>query len=142
MVDRTALAAELQADPAALGYAPLIASGADQAIADLLNATRARITLPRALVPSWQLVNAIVPSEYAALAQAARDYLTMLAAAGAVQLGGGPVRDGLAMIFGAGTATRANLMALLDRQGSRTEQLFGDSVTVSALDVARALGRG
>lgn len=36
MVDRTALAAELQTDPASLGYAPLIQSGADQAIAELL----------------------------------------------------------------------------------------------------------
>src|SRR5262252_189277 len=36
-MDYAALKSEIQADPAAMGYAPLVASGSDGGIADLMN---------------------------------------------------------------------------------------------------------
>ena len=137
-ISYTALKAEAVADPLGIGYAPHIASGNDQAIADLFNTPRQGATVSRTLVPAWEVVNAVVPTEYAALTAAAREYLTFAVAAGELQLGGGGVRDGLAAVFAANTATRANLVALLDKPATRAEELFGFGVTITTDDIAKA----
>jgi hypothetical protein len=134
-----ALKAELQNDPTARGYAAPLAEGNYQAVVDLLNALRDGATVGRSLVPAWQFVNCIVPSEYAALTVPQRDYLTMVAAAGDVQLGGGAVRDALTAIFAGGTTTRTNLVALLNRPATRAEELFGDGVTIQPEHITYAL---
>lgn len=132
-----ALLSELQTDPTAIGYAPLLAAGKYGELVAAINLPRGGVTVGRTLIPSWEFVNAIAPSEYLTLTQAQRDYLVLVAAAGQVQLGGGGVRTALTALFGAGTASRTALVALLDRQASRAEFLFGQAVTIE--DCARAI---
>lgn len=132
-----ALQSELLNDPAALGYAPLLAAGRYGEVVAALNLSRVGVTVGRTVIPSWEFVNAIVPTEYITLTQAQRDYLTMLAAAGQVQLGGGGVRDALTALFGPATQSRANLIVLLNRPASRAEFLFGQAVAIE--DCVRAI---
>lgn len=137
-INYAALKAEGVNDPLGLGYAVHFGTGNDQAIADLLNTPRQGATVNRTIVPAWEVVNAVVPAEYAALTATYRDYLTFVVSATEVQLGGGGVRDGLGAVFPAQSATRANLLALLTKQASRAEQLFGFGVTITPDDIAKA----
>lgn len=137
-ISPAALKAEIQNDPTARGYAVPYAAGNDQAVADLLNAPRAGATVNRTLVPAWEFVNAMVASEVNAIPTAAREYLLLVASANEVQLGGGGVRNALTVIFGAGTTTRANLIALLTKPATRSEELSGLGAIISAADVSAA----
>lgn len=132
------LKAEVINDPLGLGYAPYIAPGNDQAIVNILNTVRPSSSITRTLVDAWEVVNSIVPVEYAALTAPAREYLNMVISANKVQLGGGAVRDGLSLVFGVGTTTRANITALLSRPGTRAEELFGIDIKISLEDIALA----
>ena len=135
--DPIALKTEITTDPTGLGYAPYVAAGNDTALVGLLNLPRATIRLPAGVVPSYAVVNAIVATEWQALTAQAKDYLNLVVQPPYVDLGGGEVRTALATLFGAGTGTRTKLIALVDRDASRAEQLgFG---TVTEADVSRAL---
>lgn len=136
-MDYVALKSELENDPALLGYGPFIAAGNHTGLAALLNAPKVGVVVGRGVVPAHEVVDAIVPGEYASLVAAERDYLLMVVAGGTVNLGDGQTRAALKVLFGAGTVTRANLIALADRTGSRAEELgFGE---VSEADVVAAL---
>lgn len=132
-----ALLAELQNDPTAIGYAALLSAGKYGEVVAALNLPRGGVTVGRTLIPSWEFINALAPAEYILLTQAQRDYLMLVACAGQVQLGGGGVRDALTALFGPATTSRANLIALLNRQASRAEFLFGQAVTIE--DCVRAI---
>lgn len=138
----TALKTEVQTDPTALGYAAYLATGSLSPIVDLLNAPRAGVTVFRGVIPSYEIVNATEPTEWAALSSAEKQRYQTLTGAGQVDVSNANVRAAFSAMFAAGTATRAALVALASRVGSRAEQLFGAGVAVTADDVARALREG
>lgn len=137
-INYAALKTELQTDPAGLGYAPHLAAGADQSLADLLNEVRQSISISRATIPAYEVWEAIVPAEWAALTANERQRVQTILSMGEVNVQGANTRSSLAAAFGAGTTSRTNLIALQSRQGSRAEQLFGDGVAVTNEDIAKA----
>lgn len=152
-IDYAALKSELQTDPNAYGYAAT--NGNDVAKADLLNLARAAITIRRSDVPAKDLWEAIDVGDYTALQanptatqlSLERRYLawmTGLPTFGTVRIlnddgSNGPVAANLLAMFPAGSTTRARIVALASRNGSRAEQLFGQGVVVTAQDVGKAL---
>lgn len=150
-IDLVALATEINTDPTGRGYAPHITSGNDGEIAILLNEVQAGINIQRSSLTSPEIFEATDLAEYRALtAQSRQMYqvvVTIGSGAGGPSGGGIPVGPGtnarliLAGLFPAGSTTRANLVALVMRTGSRGEELFGENVVVSSKDVAMALRR-
>lgn len=130
------LKTELQTDPLTLGYAAPLAAGNHGAVADLLNQSSAAVSIPRRTVPAWEVFDAIVPAEWAALTAQEKQRIQTILSMGTVSVQGTNTRNAFAAVFGAGP-TRTALVALQNRQGSRAEQLFGQSISPS--DIAQAL---
>ena len=127
------LGTELRNDPLGRGYAAM----SDRAAADSLNA-RDRSGGQRDTVSGSEIFNAIVPSEFTGLSAEQQGFVRDVFSLGDqidVRTGTN-TRQVLLNVFGAATATRANLDALVDRQRSRTEEL--DLPVVHHLDVAKA----
>lgn len=124
---------ELTTDPLARGYAGMTNA---QAAASL---NTANCTVDRAVIPANEFVGAIVWTEYTAAATTAnaRLYLTMLTSAGTVDVKSTNVRAAIQAIFGSGTTTRANLVALQTLTVSRATEL-GLSRPVEVVDVTKA----
>ena len=133
------LKSELQADPSGLGYAPLIAGGNHTGCADALNLVRAGISIARDLVQAHEIFEQIVPAEWVSLVATERERINQILSMGWVNVSGANTRAAFQAAFGAGTTTRANLLAYLTRQGSRAEQLFGSGVQISHDQIAQAL---
>jgi hypothetical protein len=148
-----ALKSELQTDPTVIGYAALGTN--DVAKAAALNLPRAAITIRRSDVSAKELWEAIDVSDYTALGASPNAtqlsterrylaWLTGLPAFGSVRIlnddgSNGPVAVNLLAMFPNGSPTRARIVALASRQGSRAEQLFGEGVAITAQDVGIAL---
>lgn len=142
------LATELTTDPLALGYAALISPGdghgsRDQSIADVLNLPRAGAPYvqKRDSIPAREFFEAINATEFSALTtvQLMRLSLIMQTYQGTLNPSGSNLRGILADIFPPGGQTRAALVAMVDRQGSRAEVLFGPGTVIRHEDVAKAL---
>lgn len=140
MADLKALKAEIQGDPALLGYAPWVTLSDDMRIQGLLlNPTlrpRSSVT-----VAAFQVVNRIDTGEFAALTQILLLRLQTILSAGQVDLAASTVRDILRDIFPAAGATRIALVALWNAQiqtRSRAEEL-GLGATIEELTQARLL---
>ena len=130
-VDRAALKTEVTTDPTGLGY------GGDRTVIFVeINANRAAIQTPREVVQTWEIIEATVPSEWAALSAAEKQRYGMFVSAGEVDLRGSNIRSAFAAMFVGGTTTRANLIALQTEDSSRAMQLFGEPVTYSDIDKA------
>lgn len=139
-INSAALLAELQTDPTAIGYAAPLAAGSFSQLVALLNEPRAGVSIRRGLVQGSAIINAIAVAEFEALTQIQLTRLMVVcSASGGVDTAGNGTRAILASLFGAGPS-RAALIALSDRSGSRAELLFGQAVI--AADIAAALGRG
>ncbi len=138
MIDHSALKTELDTDPNAYGYG--VGPRAD---ADLLNEIRVAITIARDTVTPQDIVSAVDPAEYEALSAAKRSTweLMMSAARGGINdlttVNWAGVSGYVRTVFaGAGGAiSRPALLALADRTGSRSEELFGAGVKVTPRDV-------
>jgi hypothetical protein len=135
-MDYAALKFEITNDPNGYGYATPYAAGEDSAVSAILNEVRAAIDIDRGLVESYEIVNCIVPSEWAALSAAEKDRIAFIVSAGRIDTRATNVRNAFTTAFGAGTSTRANITAILTRNGSRAEQLFGGPVVHE--DIAKA----
>lgn len=118
-MDYVKLQAEITTDPMALGYA----GKSDQQIADLLNSMGTGRVIGRSIVPSQEIIEATVPGEWAALAAAEKQRYQTITGAGEVNLKGPNTRAMLGAMFGAGTQTRTNLVALQTKTVSRAEEL-------------------
>lgn len=139
-MDYTILKNEIQTDPKALGYAPNVTSGNDAAIANLLNTVGlSNETVPKEVVNSFEIMSAIVYSEWVVLTSDQKNYLLTIISAGQVDPANGNIKTAFGTIFGASTVTRTNLNAIATRPASRAEVLFGRGVAVSAVDIAKAL---
>lgn len=140
-IDYAALKTELQTDPQTMGYAPLIADGSDNQLAALLNALTGpgAGAVDRDILPAYEIVDAVVQAEYDPLTAAQKQQLLLITGAGQVNIRATNTRAALAAMFGPGTTTRANMLALQTRTGSRAEVLFGIGTVITADDVAIAL---
>lgn len=136
-IDYVALAAEINNDPFDLGYEGL----SDYEISVLLNTPGlSGQTIFRAYTPTEELVAAIIRTEYDALSAAAKTYLnSVVLSTRQVKTGDATLRNQIGGVFAAGTTTRDNLIAISSKSATRAEVLFGENVTVSDIDVARAL---
>lgn len=135
-MDYLALKAELQNDPTGLGYAADWASGNDWSLADRLNAVSTGTLINRGMIDAHEILSATVPTEWTSLSAAEKQRYQTLTGAGQVNGLNANVRAAFNQMFGSTTATRAALVALLTRPGSRAEQLFGHAV--SDRDIASA----
>lgn len=133
MQDLAPLRAELLTDPVALGYAGL----SDQAAADKLNATTTGRTLARRSVGKNELLTAIVDSEWPTTALL-QNKLLCIFSCDTVDASNANVRAIFAAIFGPGTATRTNLLALGTQVASRATELGFGVVTLTDVKLARA----
>jgi hypothetical protein len=139
-MDYVALKSEIDTDPTGLGLVALRNAGNDQGIADALNLVRQTINIDRDFVAGWEVVEAMVSAEYAALSTAEKTRIQTIIGAGTIYVKGTNTRAAFAAAFGAGTTTRANLLALQQRKGSRAEALWGAGVSVTNTDVSTAKG--
>lgn len=139
MVDYGALKTECETDPNTLGLTTPFNAGADNEVAEKLNAVdAANGTFYNGVIPSYEIIDATVPSEWAALSADEKQRYQTLVSAGQVNSDNANIRDAFLAMFDAGTTTRDNLIALAQRDGSRAEALFGQGTTISAADIAKA----
>lgn len=136
-----ALHDEIEADPVAIGYKE--AGGAwkgDQVIADLINDPANGATIQREHVAPQEIIEQITIVDWDTISASDRLYLQLLPALETISTiqNGTEVRNNLLDIFTAGMATRDNLIAVVQRQGSRAEALWGENTFVTVGDVARA----
>ena len=126
--------AELDADPLGLGYAALESAQNWNGLVALLNQVPRQV-IDRRMVRIQELTEAIVYSEFATRSAGERDALLWIATTSdqALDPQNPNVRAFFAGTFSGpgGALTRANLIALQTRQGSRAEFLWGDGVIVN-----------
>lgn len=133
-MDFVVLAQEINLDPLGRGYAGMTDA---QAAISLNTVSRSR---ERGVVPAHELIDATVPSEWAALSAAEKQRYQTLTGAGQVNVQSANVRSAFAAMFGAGTTTRANLAALQNEQVSRATELGLETVYEGHVFMARAGG--
>lgn len=136
-IDLAVLAIEINTDPNGYGY-----SLTDNALtADLLNEPRAAIQIDSGLIDSRMVVEAIDYDEYAGLSAGEQRAFMTLTNPPEVDTQNAGIVDAFQSIFGGpgGVNSRASLAALLTRDGSRAEELFGADVRVSNSNVNEAL---
>ena len=108
---------ELLVDPLSRGYSTM----SDQEASDDLNTIYR--TLDRETIETWEIFEATVKAEYGALSTADKRLYETILSMGSVNVKGGNTRASLAVMFGAGTTTRTNLIALQTVPVSRAEEL-------------------
>jgi len=136
-IDYTVLKTELTTDPNGYGFAAHVASGTTWKLAEMMNEVRGSISVYRSAVPAWEIVANTVKADYDALTAGDKQLYGILVSTGTLDTTDARVRSMFASIFGAGTTTRTNLVAMASRNGSRSEQLFNQSV--SSEDCSKAL---
>ena len=145
VIDYAALKIELQTDPNAYGYAPLIAAGNMQGLADKLNQVRAAISIPRPDVAPEEVLEAIRLSDLRSATTAVQAaYMQSLLVRPNIRIlkeNGTDARvlTNLMDILTNGSASETRLRALATRTGSRAEQLFGPGAWLSWSDITTAL---
>jgi hypothetical protein len=139
MIDYIQLKSELQEDPTSQGYATPLAAGDHVAVAALLNEVDAGIQIDRTQIARREVMEAIVWSEFEGATATKRDTVKTLMTLDNFNVNAQNVKDGFLGVFGAGTGTRTNLTAMLNRPGSRAEQLFGEGAQITHTDIAIAL---
>lgn len=132
-MDFPKLRLELITDPVTLGYA----GKADQQAADLLNSTTTGRTATRTSVTKREVFNAIVDADWPSTA-VLQNKLIVLFSQDAVDPSNTNVRGVIASIFGAGTTSRANLLALSTQTVSRAAELGLEVVQAGHVQGARA----
>jgi len=141
---KAALYTELTTDPQSLGYASLVASNSDKALADLLNDKTKGGNIDRVRITSSELQSCVIATEGIALSVAQAtlwSHLLIAAADGGVLMSDSQIRNQIQQVFtasGAGT-TRAKINNAQQRAGSRAEVLWGEGASVSHGDVSNAL---
>lgn len=118
------LKTEVTTDPLARGYSTM----SDEQIADSLNTGNR--TADRDTLTGGMVMSSIVRSEFAALSAADKQYIQLIVSCGEMPITT-TLKTEFGAVFGAGTATRTNLVALLKRTGSRAEELGLGNVTPS-----------
>lgn len=132
------LKTEIQTDPKSLGYSALINDL--QLVADKLNEVGASgETIEVSSISSIEAQKAVEISEFVALSEAAQRGWQIIMNFENIPVGDSFITAQIAAIWGAGTTTRANLLALKNRSASRAEVLFGENRTIKYQEVGEAL---
>lgn len=134
---------EIEADPQALGYKNQDGTWkGDQEIADLLNNPANGDTITRRLIEPREIFDSIPIAEYEGYAAWKREWLdTALELAGSAGVINGTdpvVWDNLVACFPQGSGARENILAKIQREGSRAEVLWGEGVSISASQVGHS----
>ena len=141
-INYAALKAEILTDPTGRGYAAAYNAGADNAVADLLNTIVAGNLVFRNDVRSEEIWEAIDATDFNSLTALALQRLGLILSQagtrGQLDVRGTNLRAMLSGIFLPGSSTRASLVAISRRDGSRGETLFGYGAHISTDDVSRA----
>ena len=135
------LKTELTTDPKSYGYAPFIASGEMQVLADMLNAEQGDIAkVFRAAVSSMEINARLYADEYYAMSAARRLLWDAFTQADLNMQAAPNMRGQIEHLFAAGSFTVADLQNLVwTRDSTRAEQLWSVGVTVRWQDCAAAL---
>ena len=135
-IDIAALKTDILTGPLAGELAPL--SDAEQA--DVYNTIRVGTNYDVAseAIKADVFFGALMPEELVALTTQELQILQLVLAVGTVNLSDTNTRTILTNMFGAVTTTRANLIALKTRSGTRAEKLFGAGERVTPSQVADA----
>ena len=138
------LFAEIDTDPNAYGYAPLVAAEQHQAIASILNEVRPEITITDRILTRNEMLESVVATEYDVLTDRKVQLWTNLLIAEAIDTTAGEHANQLRHIWTntEGPQTRSNLFTRLDRPGSRAEQLWDPLWNVPNTDVTEAIKGG
>lgn len=135
-----ALHDEIENDPETIGYKDGSAWKSDDVIAGLINDPTNGDTIERRNISPQEIIEQIAIADWLAIDAAERLYIQLLPSLpviSAVQ-DGTEVRGNLLSIFDAGTTTRDNLIAVVQKQGSRAEVLWGEGTVISVSQVAHA----
>lgn len=138
-VNLSALRSELLSDPSGIGYSTALLRGDDNALVDLLNTVGVG-TVSVGTVFAISMQQCVVVSEYSNLTATQRDLWNVLITTGVngIAISNVTIRNQIAGVWGAGTTTRTNLLALVTRSAARSEVLFGEGVYVTANDCNKA----
>ena len=130
----TALKNELSVDPLTRGYAAM----SDQQVVDDLNTVYRTRSKPT--VSGSQIANALVPAEFSVLLAPDQEKVRWITQLGdSIDIGPGTnVRTMLTNIFGAGTTTRSNVVALVTENISRATELGLGELKPGYIGKARA----
>lgn len=129
-----ALKTEITTDPKSLGYE----GKTNQEIADIVNtAGLSDDKVNVGVIESYRVVKVLVATEVEGLSEAQRQTLGFIISAGQVDASDTKIQALFLGMFGSGTATRVNLIALAKRSASRTE-IKGFPITVRRWHVGRA----
>lgn len=133
------LAAEIEDDPQGLGYKE--ANGdwkADDVIADLMNDPSVySAQVWRTSVPMSDIYGAVDWSELSGDTGAKLMFMT-ITQTDVLDADSANIRDAFADIFPSGSTSLSNLQNLVQKQGSRAEELWGDGTEISVGQVAEA----
>ncbi len=111
------LKTELSVDTLERGYLNMTD---EQIVIDLNTEYR---TKDRETIETWEVFEATVRSEYNSLNNVNKQLYQTILSMGSINIMGGNTRTSLASMFGSGTATRSNLMALQEQFISRAVDL-------------------
>lgn len=151
MLDRAGLLAELQQDPAAIGYAEALQAFDAERLASMLNEVRMDQAIPLPSAPAALSVAFLVHTEFAALEDGVRSYINTLASAGVLIMhdaaamseanptGATPALASLMAIFPDTTMSGQNLRRFIMRPASRIEALDGAGAVVTPMEIALAI---
>ncbi len=133
-MDYTKLWFEISLDPVGIGYA----GKTDVQIVVLLNTTLRNVD--RAIIEAYEMIEATVPAEFATLTAVEKQRYQIITGAGTVNIRGPNIRAAIGAMFGAGTQTRANLVALQTESMSRAAELGLGQVYSGHIGKARLVG--
>ena len=115
------LKTEIDTDPVTLGYT----GKTNDEVADLLNSLSTGRTKDRGSIETWQILDATdFETDYAVLSSNQKTQYQIMISAGVVSIKSANIKNALVAMFGAGTATRTNLIALAKEPITRAEDLF------------------
>lgn len=140
-IDLQALKTELATDPEGLGYENGLNDDSDAKDAELLNQPRPTIQVNRTAIPMGEVYGEVDwDDEWVNLTDVKRAAFRQITSTDSLNVSSQHIRDAFVTIFGSGSATLANLQAILTRDGSRLEELFGAGSRVTPSEVAKARG--
>ena len=125
---------EVILDPLGRGYAGMT----DAEVVNSLNAINREVE--REYIESWEVIEATIWAEWNALSSAYKQLYQTLVSCSRLKVFGPNTRSAFAAMFGAGTTTRANLLALQTRLVSRAEELSLGNVTEGDVATVRQVG--
>lgn len=146
-INYAALKTELQTDPTGLGYAGPLGRGETQVVANILNKARQSITIRRSNISPQEVLEVIDSRDFVTGANTAHvawfESVTQLPSLRLVNDDGADTRilGNLRRILENPGAqnSRARLLEIANRAGSRAEQLFGRDTVIQSSDITIAL---